>query len=237
MTRFPAGVVLIASLLAWACTAAPPEPRPDFTGVWSTTMTTPDDDAWRLEDHGCFAGCPASVYQRLRELLQDPANDDRPYESLMGDARRYGREQLAAILTPEGRARFDELGLSDDRAISCKPPGFVREVLNPVPLEITQHDDRVVLRYEAWGVVRNVYMDGRGHPEGAAPTLHGHSVGRYDGSALVIDTRGIAADHFYPGFGVHSDQLHAVERYTRSEDQAWLRLEITFDDPVMLREP
>ena len=73
----------------------------------------------------------------------------------------------------------------------------------------------------------------------------GHSVARYEGDALVIDTSGISANlaPWGPGFvphpfdGKHSEQLRVVERYTRSEEGDRLLLSATMEDPWALREP
>ena len=40
--------------------------------------------------------------------------------------------------------------------------------------------------------MRRIYMDGRPHPEDPDLTLHGHSIGHWDGETLVIDTTAIA---------------------------------------------
>ncbi len=55
---------------------------PDVVGVWSTSMTVRQDEAWQIEDYGCFLGCPASAYEHLRSLVGDSANDARPFEEL-----------------------------------------------------------------------------------------------------------------------------------------------------------
>lgn len=74
----------------------------------------------------------------------------------------------------------------------------------------------------------------------------GYSVGRYEGDALVVETTHIAANLApwglgfpipFPFDGRHSDQLKAVERYTRSGDGARLLLDVTLEDPWALRQP
>jgi hypothetical protein len=82
-------------------------------------------------------------------------------------------------------------------------------------------------------------MDGRRHPEGDAlnPTWYGHSVGRWDGDTLVIDTVGFNDRSWFDFVGnPHSDQLHVVERYRR-KDAATMANEITIEDPVMYAHP
>jgi hypothetical protein len=82
-----------------------------------------------------------------------------------------------------------------------------------------------------------IYLDGRGHPPDPNPAWYGHSIGRWDGDTLVVDRVGfdprvwldIAA---HP----HSDRLHIIERYHRS-DLGHLEIEITVDDPGALVKP
>jgi len=238
--RVPAGcraAFLTLAILVIAPTLAGGQTRPDFTGVWSTTFTIPQDAAWRIEDYGCFLGCPVAVYQRLRELVKDPANNERPFELLLVEAWQLAATRLAAILTPEGLALRDQIGLDDAQVIRCEPLGFARQVTAPLPLRIDQRDDGVILSYEEWSVVRTIHMDGRGHPSDMPPSRHGHSIGRYEGSTLVIETAGLKADSLWPehGGGGYTDRLRTVERYTR--DNGWLKLEFTLDDPKVLREP
>jgi len=78
-----------------------------------------------------------------------------------------------------------------------------------------------------------IYMDGRSHPTGKdlVPSYYGHSVGRWDGDTLVIDTVGfnervwMNRDAF-----PHTDQLHLIERLTRLDFNT-LKYEVTIDDP------
>ena len=36
--------------------------------------------------------------------------------------------------------------------------------------------------------LRRIYTDGRGHPEDEELTFHGHSIGRWEGDTLVVET-------------------------------------------------
>jgi hypothetical protein len=39
--------------------------------------------------------------------------------------------------------------------------------------------------------LRRIYTDGRPHPEDPDPTFHGHSIGKWEGDTLVVDTIGV----------------------------------------------
>src|SRR5471032_3155351 len=81
------------------------------------------------------------------------------------------------------------------------PPLFVNCLPEAMPswmlvthnaMEILFTPGRVTLLGESDGNrLRRIYTDGRPHPADPDPTFHGHSTGRWDGNALVVDTIGI----------------------------------------------
>lgn len=92
------------------------------------------------------------------------------------------------------------------------------------------------MRYGEWDARRSIHMDGRKRPLNEPPSRLGYSVGHWEGEALVIETSGIRGD-ISPWRTMHSDQLHVIERYTRSKDGKTLTLAATMEDPATLREP
>jgi hypothetical protein len=219
--------------------------HPDFTGVWSGFLTTQEDPHWILSDALCFPGCPAIFHKQLTAMLGDPANaagmNDRLWADLVG-ATVADRE---ARSTPDGLARIKVTAVpgSVDMAAYCKPYGFVRETLNALPVAIREKDDRLVFQYEEFVLSRDIWMDGREHPAGLAPTPLGHSTGRYEGGALVVETVAISADYYSfvrtPNiwWGGFADGASAVERYTIKQDPRRLVVELTITDPVTLTRP
>ena len=84
---------------------------------------------------------------------------------------------------------------ADDPHSRCKPAGGSRQFITPYGTEIVDMPDlkRVyILDVGGPHTYRIVYMDGRAHPkpQDLEPSYHGHSVGRWEGDALVIDTVG-----------------------------------------------
>jgi hypothetical protein len=87
---------------------------------------------------------------------------------------------------------------------------------------------------------RQVFLDGRGHPKNLDPTWKGHSVGKWEGDTLVVDTIGFndkswIADSLPAAFP-HSEMLHLVTRLRRP-DLAHLEADVTFDDPGSFAKP
>jgi hypothetical protein len=84
---------------------------------------------------------------------------------------------------------------------------------------------------------RQIFMDGRKHPEDPSPTWYGHSIGRWEGDTLVIDTIGLNDKFWLDSGGTpHTEQLHLVERWTRT-DFATLRRDVTVEDPGAFTKP
>ena len=84
---------------------------------------------------------------------------------------------------------------------------------------------------------RQIFMDGRKHPEDPSPTWYGHSVGRWDGDTLVVDTIGLNDKFWLDSGGTpHTEKLHLIERWTRTDFNT-LRRVVTIDDPGTFTKP
>jgi hypothetical protein len=82
-------------------------------------------------------------------------------------------------------------------------------------------------------------MDGRAHPDpkDLVPSYYGHSIGRWEGDTLVVDTIGFNERAWMNRDGLpHTDRLHLIERLTRL-DYNTLKYEVTIDDPGAYTAP
>ena len=125
----------------------------------------------------------------------------------------------------------------DDPEGFCLPAGGISATSNRMsqPWEFIQipQQKRIVRVFEQNSMWQVIYMDGREHPQVAyeLPTWLGHSVGRWEGDTLVVDTVGFNEGHWLSVNGLpRTSQLHLVERFTRT-DYNTLRYEATIDDP------
>jgi hypothetical protein len=80
--------------------------------------------------------------------------------------------------------------------------------------------------------MRRIYLDGRPHPEDPDLTLHGHSIGHWDGDTLVIDTVAIAPQAYIAiseAVGIpNNGDMHILERlHLAKPDVLYDDLEIT----------
>jgi hypothetical protein len=123
-------------------------------------------------------------------------------------------------------------------AVACVPYGMPRMMSVALyPIEILPTPGQITIVTEAFSEVRRIYMN---KPQLAIddvpPGYYGHSVGRWDGGTLVIDTVGIKTS--VPAYQnmPHSDRMRITERIRLAAADI-LHDQITIDDPVVLEKP
>ncbi len=103
-------------------------------------------------------------------------------------------------------------------------PFFWKFVHTPELLVVLNEDD--VLGF------RQIFLDGRRHSNELLPSWQGHSVGRWEGDVLVVDSVGFNTSSVI-GIAPHTEQLHLTERYHR-RDFGHMDVEIAVEDPGAL---
>lgn len=159
-------------------------------------------------------------------LIVDPPNGMLP-PVLPVVAARIAARPKRTYEGPEGfnlaeRCLLGNFGLGGSTA---SPP------LIPTPViaayyEIVQTDDHVMIASEWMHDARIVRMNGTHLPPTVRKWL-GDSIGRWEGSTLVVDTTNFRADTHNLDSG---ERLHVVERFTRI-DASTLRYRVTVADP------
>jgi hypothetical protein len=131
-----------------------------------------------------------------------------------------------------------------DPAHDCRPQGVPRAGINGVQIVHTPQVVAILYEGAPYSTYRLIYTDGRQHPEDLEPSFWGHSIGRWEGDTLVVDTVGLTEESWVGGGGatgrnrytsIHSDKLHVTERFTREGDV--LTNETTVEDPVAFTKP
>jgi hypothetical protein len=127
---------------------------------------------------------------------------------------------------------------------NCMPPGMpVVMSVGQYPVEFLFSPGRVTMHFEAWMQWRNIYTDGRKHPEDLEQSFQGDSVGHWEGDTLVVETVGVnenlglslATRGPVPA---HSAKLRILERiHLNPKDANTLVVDMTLDDPEALAEP
>jgi hypothetical protein len=186
---------------------------PDFSGYWGAGRAAqPDPDRVKRLP-------PDTVVLRDAGAVEFPANE-------------FGglRVKPAALAAAKTWKPEDDMSLSR----VCLPPSIVYAMQGPFPMEIHQAAGLIVIKLEYYDLVRIVFMDGRVHPEKAPHSKVGHSVGRWDGSTLVVDTVKLSESTITNNGLNHSDGVHVVERFWLSADGRTLFGLQEFEDPAVL---
>ncbi len=153
------------------------------------------------------------------------------FNAFLGGARNWS-------VTEKGKAA---MSVADPKATTqkdCIPIGAPALMFYPVADTITVQPGRVVMKVDWLDSERIVYLDGRKHPPAAQTSLHGHSVGHWEGKTLVVETTnfsehpmGLSAS--LPG----STQKKLTERFALSADGKNLVYSGVVEDPVYLAKP
>ena len=166
------------------------------------------------------------------------------WEVTFGGAVTPGRPEQPA-LTPPYEAKLKEYQaeqkagkIQDTPAANCVPPGMPGIMTQPYPIEFLFTPGKVTIMIEAYSQWRQVFTDGRGHPDDPDPTFNGHSIGHWEGDTLVVDTVGFTTDTPLGGsYGMHhSDKMHIVERFHTTEPDV-MEVTTTITDPEALTKP
>jgi hypothetical protein len=125
----------------------------------------------------------------------------------------------------------------DHPGINCVPRTAPVMMFLPDTKSIERRGVDFVIRGELDGVERVVHMSVDSH-EGAEPSLHGHSIGRWEDRALVVDTR-LFTEHRNSAFTSlpSSVDKHLVERFELAENGETLTYSYVLEDPKYLTAP
>lgn len=139
------------------------------------------------------------------------------------DAGKAAQAKAASLPTPQK---------------DCVPIGEPAVVFYPVATQIEVMKDRVLMHIDWLDTERVIWLDGRKHPDAKQTFAHGHSVGHFEGNALVFDSANFAANPI--GFSTSLPSgtgKHLVERLEVSADGKTLTYSGTMEDPEFLTAP
>jgi hypothetical protein len=127
----------------------------------------------------------------------------------------------------------------DPMFLRCLPPGALRQFQMPYGNQFVEDKTFGRIFLMAGGGNHDwhfIYTDGRsqrGELRGNDdnPLYYGNARGRWEGDTLVVDSRSFNEKFWFSNGGLpHTDQLHLIERFTRT-DMNTLKYEVTIDDP------
>lgn len=149
------------------------------------------------------------------------------------DFRKY-----TMSLTEAGEAWLESyLPYYDQPDVRCASIGLPALATYSFPFEIITSDKRLTMIYEYQSKVRRIWLDGRAPSDVMPPSRMGHSVGRWDGGTLVVDTTNLEKTVRDFRGELISENARIVERYDLSEDGNTLTAVITVYDPENYERP
>jgi hypothetical protein len=231
--------------------------HPDLQGVWTNATMTPlqrpaeaqgkthfTPDEGKAYEEGFFARgrktfganadlqidfnddyVEASTLDRLRtSLLIDPPDGRLP--PLVSAAQARAAARPARSFDDPETANLQERCLAWTAANSSTlTPPMIPAGLVPY-YQFVQTDDYLMISAE-WLHDARIIRIGGTHQSPLVKRWFGDSIGYWEGDTLVVDTVNFRPDTHYQGSG---EQLHAVERFTRT-DADTVRYVVTVDDP------
>lgn len=216
-------VMPLIAALAWGATTHAAQPtttprtadgRPDLNGTWENgggidfvKPTTAANGSICVRDCG---GPPPGPR----------APQDRPKYKPEFDAKVAGLSAKQVQVDP---------------GLRCGPPGVPR--IGP-PDKIVQTKREVIFLYEdiTGAAFRIARIDGKHIADEIETNAFGHSIARWEGDTLIVDSIGFDGETWLGDNGLfHTSKLHVVERLKRVGDA--IEFDVTVEDPDVLAEP
>ena len=127
-------VWVLLALSVIGCSQAPPAPAPKpmpskLEGMWSDPPATAVGTL-------CFFACTDAAIDRLNALLDDPANDARPFPQLAAEALKHQTDTYLRPRLTEAALKTYPLDPADDPGfLRCEPWGLAKQMFAPHQLE------------------------------------------------------------------------------------------------------
>jgi hypothetical protein len=231
-----------------------PDGRPDLQGMWDFAQLTPFERPGDFAGKSSVTEEEAEEFaqKRIETTHKDrrdggaAADVERAYNDFWWDfGTRIAKQPSLVVDPPDGRVpaltseaqqraeqrrnRYDnpeERPLAERCIVGFNSgPPMVPSAYNN-NMQLVQTRDHVVIVNEMIHSARIVDLNGRAHPPKEMRYLTGHSIGRWEGDTLVVDTTNFSREAGFRGATVN---MHLVERFTRV-DPATLRYEFTVED-------
>jgi hypothetical protein len=160
-----------------------------------------------------------------RDLAGVGLKQDAPGEEL--------NDLIIPHLQPWAKARMEATdGIADDTGQVCLPDGIFRYPSMAGRFLWLQERGRIVMVFGIINTagVKRIYLD-RPHPKSPIPTWNGHSIGRWEGDTLMVDTVGFNDKSWlFGGMEPHTEEAHLIERMRLVGSGAFMEINITVED-------
>jgi hypothetical protein len=207
-------------------------------GAAFTVMAQPPAGSGAAKGKG---KAPAAPAPKLPDGSPDLSGVWTGFGSNAGDITKALKPGSEVVMLPWAEEKMKTLKSQNDPQANCLPSGIPRG--NPYPWRIVQFPTHkaathIWILYEGnIHSFRQIFMDDRPHPDDPDPTWWGHSIGKWEGDTLVVDTMGFNDLFWFDYLGhPHTEQLHTIERFRRT-DMNTLEMEVTIEDPGTYTKP
>ena len=142
-------------------------------------------------------------------------------------------------LTPYGSDRLSKVDPANNPDGFCLPVGPARGFQSPAPFQLVQNDNTIAVLFENQRIFRIIYLDGTKHPDdiNEYPEWMGHSIGKWEGNKLIVDTIGTNDRTWLDTQGhEHSTKLHLTETFEKTAPDT-IHYTVTFEDPIFFTRP
>jgi hypothetical protein len=196
--------------------------KPNLSGVWHVHPTSLAEMKRLYGEKADVVNVPGMELDTISKYAINILVDFKPEESPI-------RPAAVEILKRRLPSEFPDT--------NCLPAGIPTAGLVSEPVKIVQSPGLIVMLYESEDGHRQIYTDGRKLPkEIAQPAWLGYSVGHWEGDTLVVDTTNFNGRTRLDTIGhPHSDQLHVIENFKRT-DLGHISYTIIVDDPKAFTE-
>ena len=169
-------------------------------------------------------------------LVADPPDGRVPAQTEAAKQRAANEAKRPAFRGAGAAGRGTDSWLDRstfERCITRGMPAAMSPTAYNNNYRITQSPGYVAIEIEMLGGTRVIPTDGRPHLNSGIRNWMGHSVGRWEGDTLVVDTRNFTEKVLYRGA---AENMHLVERFTRvAPDRIDYR--VTIEDPTTFTKP
>ena len=210
--------------------------KPNLSGIWQAN----NEAHWDLEAHEARPGAVTQPGVYPYEYARVPAAPSLPFGAAGGVPGSIGVVQGDGKIpyTPAAlkiREQNAANWIDRDPELKCYLPGTPRGMYMPYPIQITHSTNKVHVAYSFNAASRTIHLDKVDDPPD--DTWMGHSLGRWEGDTLVVDSRHFNDKTWFDRAGnFHSEALHVVERFSLMTPDV-IRYDATIEDPKTFTRP
>jgi hypothetical protein len=205
--------------------------HPDIQGWWETSAYAADmETGLPDEETATIQGAERPDQAKAVSNVIDPPDGRMPYQAWAA-ARRVSIPTFRRGETSRGVPKT----LRDIRPRTFCLHGTPRNMVSD--FQVVQTGGLVVLAWEFNHAYRLIPLDGRPPLPGRIKLVQGHSVGRWEGDTLVVQTTNVKDWDWFDYTGTfHTDAMTLVERFT-VVDANTIDYRATVTDPNVFTRP